>query len=430
MVEHEIVVTSKEPVSLKSYPTPYHLQTEIDTELEIMLKNGIIERSESAYAAPLVVVKKSDGTNRLCCNYKQLNKVTVFDPEPMMSNEEIFNKLSGSKIYSKFDFCKGYWQIPMAENSKDLTTFICANGMFKFNVMPFGLVNSASSYNRMIRKILYGTENLESYVDDILAHTQGWNEHLQTLRSFFERVRSARLTLKPKKCSIGYGKIDFLGHTIKGDSISPKVESIDKIVDMPRPQSKKQVRSFLGAVNYYRRFIPHCAELMAPLSDLTKKQESPVVKWTSELEDSFKKLKGALAEKPIVKLPDLSQQFIIQTDASGIGIGCVLMQKSGDINHPVAYASRKLLERERRYSVEERECLAIMWGIGKFDRYLFGKEFVIETDHCGLQYMNEGRMKNARVMRWSLALQNYRFKINYIKGCSNVVSDYLSRGLS
>jgi transposase InsO family protein len=430
LVEHEIVVTNKEPVRLKGYPTPYHLQTEIDKELEIMLKNGIIERSEAAYAAPLVVVKKSDGTNRLCCNYKQLNKVTVFDPEPMMSNEEIFNKLSGSKIYSKFDFCKGYWQIPMSQNSKDLTTFICANGMFKFNVMPFGLVNSASSYNRMIRKILYGTANLESYVDDILAHTQGWKEHMMTLRDFFERVRNAHLTLKPKKCSIGYGKIDFLGHTIKGNSISPKVESIDKIMDMPRPQSKKQVRSFLGAVNYYRKFIPHCAELTAPLSDLTKKKESNTVKWTSEHEESFKKLKEALAEKPIVKLPDLSQQFIIQTDASGIGIGCVLMQKHEDMNHPVAFASRKLLEREKRYSVEERECLAIMWGIEKFDRYLFGKEFVIETDHCGLQYMNEGRMKNARVMRWSLALQNYRFKINYIKGCNNVISDYLSRGLT
>ena len=225
LVEHEIVVTSTEPIRSKAYPTPYHLQKEIDKEIEVMLSNGIIERSESAYAAPLVVVKKSDGSNRLCCNYKQLNKVTVFDPEPMMSNEEVFNKLSGSQVYSKFDFSKGYWQIPMAENSRDMTTFICANGMFKFNVMPFGLVNSASSYNRLIRKILYGTKNLESYVDDVLAHTRGWDEHLRTLKDFFDRVRKARLTLKPKKCSLGYNKIDFLGHTLRGNDVSPKVES-------------------------------------------------------------------------------------------------------------------------------------------------------------------------------------------------------------
>ena len=374
-------------------------------------------------------MKKADGSNRLCCNYKQLNKITVFDPEPMMSNEDVFNKLSGGKIYSKFDFCKGYWQIPMEENSKDMTTFICANGMFKFNVMPFGLVNSASTYNRMIRKILYGTKNLESYVDDVLAHTRDWNHHLEVLEEFFERVRKAHLTLKPKKCSIGYGKIDFLGHTLRGDSISPKVESIDKIADMPRPQNKKQVRSFLGAVNYYRKFIPHCAELMAPLSDQTKKQMPNMLEWNPILEKSFKELKEALAETPILKLPDLNKEFVIQTDASGVGLGCVLLQNHDGVNHPVAYASRKLVDRERRYSVEERECLAIMWGIEKFDRYLFGKQFVIETDHCGLQYMKEGRMKNARVMRWSLALQNYCFRVNYIKGCNNVISDYLSRGL-
>jgi len=377
-----------------------------------------------------VVVKKPDGTSRLCCNYKQLNKVTVFDPEPMMSNEEVFNKLSGSKIYSKFDFSKGYWQIPMAEESKDLTTFICANGMFKFNVMPFGLVNSASSYNRLMRKVLAETRNLESYVDDVLAHTEGWDEHLRTLREFFERVRNAHLTLKPKKCSIGHGQMDFLGHTLKSDGISPRMESIDKIMEMPRPKNKTQVRSFLGAVNYYRKFIPQGAELMAPLSDLTKKQSPNEVVWGADEEMAFLILKKALTKAPILKLPDLSRTFIIQTDASGVGLGCVLMQEYDGINHPVAYASRKLLERERNYSVEERECLAIMWGVEKFDRYLFGKEFVIETDHCGLRYMKEGRMKNVRVMRWSLALQNYCFRVNYIKGSDNVISDYLSRGLN
>jgi hypothetical protein len=129
-----------------------------------------------------------------------------------MSNEEVFNKLSGSQVYSKFDFSKGYWQIPMAENSRDMTTFICASGMFKFNVMPFGLVNSASSYNRLIRKILSGTKNLESYVDDVLAHTRGWDEHLRTLKDFFDRVRKARLTLKPKKCSLGYNNHGGLGY--------------------------------------------------------------------------------------------------------------------------------------------------------------------------------------------------------------------------
>ena len=428
LVEHEIRLTSNVPVKSKAYPTPYGLQKEIDQEIEMMLQSGIIERSESAYAAPLVVVKKADGTNRLCCNYKQLNQITVFDPEPMMNNEDIFNKLNGSRIFSKFDFCKGYWQIPMAEEAKDLTTFVCAKGLFRFRTMPFGLVNSASSYNRMMRRLLEGLKDLESYVDDVLAHTKNWKEHIIALRRFFQRVREANLTLKPKKCQIGYNEIDFLGHTIMNEKIRPKEESIDKIIDMPRPNTKKQVRSFLGAVNYYRRFIPDCASLMKPLTELTKKNAKMKVQWNEELETSFNALKKAISCKPILKLPDVEREFTIRTDASDHAVGCVLLQEHEGIMHPVAYASKKLTDRERKYAVEEREALALIWGIQKFHRYIYGREFTMETDHLGLQYLKTGNIRNARVMRWSLALQDYKFKVKYIKGSENSMADYLSRG--
>lgn len=428
LAEHEIKLTSDIPVKSKAYPTPYGLQKEIDSEVESMLKNNIIERSDAAYAAPLVVVKKSDGSNRLCCNYKQLNLITVFDPEPMMANEDVFNKLSGSQVYSKFDFCKGYWQIPVADNSKDLTTFVCANGLFRFNVMPFGLVNSASSYNRMMRKLLNGSKNLESYVDDVLAHTRNWKEHMVILRDFFDRVRKAKLTLKPKKCQIGYAEIDFLGHTVTDERIKPREESIDKIINMPRPTNKKQIRSFLGAVNYYRKFIPDCANIMQPLTDLTKKNAKTIITWNEELEVTFNKLKTALASKPILKLPDVEKEFIVRTDASNKAIGCVLLQEHENVMHPVAYASKKLNEREKKYAVEEKEALALIWGVQKFNRYLYGKEFLMETDHLGLQYLKTGNVKNARVMRWSLALQDYKFRVRYIKGSDNNMADYLSRG--
>jgi transposase InsO family protein len=429
LAEHEIKLTCNTPVRSKAYPTPYGLQKEIDREIEEMLESGVIERSNAAYAAPLVVVKKSDGSNRLCCNYKQLNKLTLFDPEPMMANDDVFNKLSGSQVFSKFDFCKGYWQIPMSESSNDMTTFVCANGLFRFNVMPFGLVNSASSYNRMMRKLLDGLKHLESYVDDVLAHTRSWEEHLAALREFFERVRMARLTLKPKKCQIGFETIDFLGHTLSGDKIKPKEESVDKIREMPRPRNKKQVRSFLGAVNYYRKFIPNCAELMRPLTELTRKNAKITVDWGEKLEMSFQGLKNALSEAPILKLPDIGMEFTLRTDASNVAMGCVLMQNYEGTMHPVAYASKKFSESERNYSVEERECLAMVWGIRKFNRYLYGQEFVVETDHLGLQYLKTGNVRNARVMRWYLVLQNYCFRVRYLKGSDNVVADYLSRGL-
>src|SRR6218665_1414812 len=311
-----------------------------------MLDSGIIERSE---AAPLVVVKKADGSNRICCNYKQLNKLTIFNPEPMMSKEDVFNKLTGSTVYSKFDFCKGYWQIPMKEECRDMTTFICKRGLFRYKVMPFGLINSASSYNRMMRKLIDGIPQLESYVDDVLAHYQKWEEHLAVLRKFFEKVSNARLTLKPKKCQLGYDTMDFLGHKFSNDRISPKEEAIERIVEMQRPTTKKQIRSFLGAVNYYREFIPDCGKIMQPLTELAKKRAKAVVDWTPKLEKSFQELKGALAKAPILKLPNLEEDFTLRTDASDLAIGCVLLQEENGIMHPVSYISRKLNEREKKY---------------------------------------------------------------------------------
>jgi len=166
-------------------PTPYKIQVVVDQEIVNMLAMGVTERSEAAYALPLVLVKKADETYRVCINFKELNKITVFDPEPVMSPDDIFPKLAGSQFYSTFDFCKGYWAIPMEEKSKDYITFVCSRGLMRFRVMPFGMVNSGSTYNRMIRKLLDGTQNLESYVDDVLGHTKEWKEHMKVLRDFF-----------------------------------------------------------------------------------------------------------------------------------------------------------------------------------------------------------------------------------------------------
>jgi len=172
LVEHKVELTQNEPVKCKPYPTPYKMQALVDQEIEKMLAMGVIERPEAAYASLLVLVKKADGTYRVCINFKELNKITVFDPEPMMSPDAIFPKLARSQFYSTFDFCKGYWAIPMEKQSKDYTTFVSSRSLMRFRVMPFVMVNSGSTYNRMIRKLLDGTNNLESYVDDILGHTK------------------------------------------------------------------------------------------------------------------------------------------------------------------------------------------------------------------------------------------------------------------
>ena len=427
LTEHKVVLTQKEPVRCKAYPIPYHLESVMSKELDDMLAMGIIERSDAAYASPIVLVKKSDNTYRMCINFKELNKITVFDPELMMSPDDIFPKLSGSKFYSTFDFCKGYWAIPMEESSKDCTSFITPRGLMRFRVMPFGMVNAGSTYNRMVRKLLEGSQNLESYVDDIIGYSQNWAYHLQILRDFCERVRRATLSLKPSKCKIGYDTVDFLGHTLKTDFISPQSETVGRVLKMSPPKTKKQVRSLIGLVNFYRRYIPDCATLLSPISDLTKGKGPNQVEWGESQERAFVKLKDILSSEPILKLPDLQKDFILQTDASNFGIGACLFQDHDGRKHPVMYASRKLLDREKNYSVGEREALAIKWGVEKFHRFLYGRHFTLESDHRPLQYLNSSDSQSPRLMRWSLALQPYRYTVKYIRGEDNFCADCLSR---
>ena len=351
----------------------------------------------------------------------------MFDPEPMMSPDEIFPKLAGSNFYSTFDFSKGYWAIPMEEKSKDYTSFITSRGLMRFKVMPFGMVNAGSTYNRMVRKLLKGSQNLENYVDDVLGHTKTWEHHVQILRDFFDRVRRANLTLRPSKCKIGFGEVDFLGHTINGPFIGPRAQSVNKIQDIPKPDNKKACRSLIGAVNFYRRYIPNCAELLAPITDLTKNRAPNQVHWGEAQEKAFVDVKRILSSGPILKLPDLSKVFILQTDASNLGMGACLMQEHDGKRHPVMYASKKFLPRERNYSVGEREALAIVWAVSKFHQYLYGTHFILESDHRPLEYFNTTHSSSPRLMRWSLALQPYRYTVKYIRGAENVLADYLSR---
>ena len=278
--EHSIEITSTDPVRTKAYPLPFALRDEVNREIDAMLRDKIIEPSSASYMSPIVVVKKSDGTNRICVDYRKLNKVTVFDPEPMPQMLEIFSGLSGSRYFSKFDFCKGYWQVPMKPDDKDLTTFVGPEGLYRFRVMPFGLVNAPATFSRIMRKLLYGLKNLRNYLDDVLGHTVSWFDHPSVLREFFCRVREANLALKPSKCFIGYTNLVFLGHKLGQGSLSPNDDLISKIKQAPSPTTKRQLRSFLGLIGYYRAFVPNFAAVAVPLSDLTKKGAPERLIWT------------------------------------------------------------------------------------------------------------------------------------------------------
>lgn len=353
--------------------------------------------------------------------------MTVFDAEPMPDTNNIFGRLAGARFFSKLDLSKGYWQVPMAESAKSKTAFITPQGLYQFRVMPFGLVNAPATFSRLMRKLLAGMDCLDNFIDDILIFTDTWEQHLEVLRELFGRLRKARLTARPTKCSIGFKSLPCLGYVVGDQRLRPDQEKIKAIEEAPRPETKKQVRSFLGLASFYRRFIPNFSAIAIPLSDLTRKGLANKVEWNANHEKAFLSLKKMLTSSPVLKLPDLSQEFILRTDASDTGIGAVLLQEENDKAMPVAYASRKLLPREKNYAIIERECLAIVWGIQKFEPYLYGREFVLETDHQPLTYLNRTRTANGRLMRWALLLQPYRFRLRAIKGCDNVGADYLSR---
>ena len=427
VIECDLQLTSSQPVRSKPYPVPHALRDVINKEVSDMLSLGIIEKSDSPYASPVVLVRKKDGTVRFCVDFRKLNQVILFDPEPIPNPEDLFSKLTTGKFFSKIDLTKGYWQIPMSERSKNVTSFVTPEGEYRFLYMPFGLVVAPAVFTRMMRELFGNIPNVVSFIDDICCYNSTWTEHLKTLEQVFQILQQANLAAKPVKCELGFSDLGFLGHRVGHGKLQTNQELLDKIQNCDKPKTKKEVRSFLGLVGFYRRFIPNFAEIAVPLTDLTKKGQGNKVKWENAQEKSFQTLKALLVKPPILQLPDFSKVFVLRTDASDRGMCAILMQDSEGLLHPVAYASRKLLPREQNYSVIEREALAIIWAISKFEVYLFGRPFVIQTDHKPLMYINKTKCVNKRVMRWAILLQEYKFSIEAIPGKANHGPDFLSR---
>ncbi|XP_047475992.1 uncharacterized protein LOC125029857 [Penaeus chinensis] len=421
VIEHTVNLTSDRPVNTKPYPIPYALQQNIADEVDRMLELDVIEPSTSPYSNPLIAVKKKDGSDRVCLDSRKINKLTVFDSEPMPDQDLMMTRISGSRYFTKIDLSRGYWQIPIDEQSKPITAFQTNKGLMQFKVVPFGLINASATFNRMMRKLFNDTANVEMFVDDLLVHTKGWKEHIETLIKVLNILANASLTARPSKTEIGYFTIEYLGSDVGGEMTQTTADKVNKIMDMAVPKTKRQIRSFLGLTGYYRHYIPDYATIAAPLYELIKKSQPNNVRWEICHEDAFNKLKEALSTRPILKLPDMSKDFVLQVDASEVGLGAVLLQYQDGQRWPVLYASKKLKGAERNYSVIEKECLAVVWAVSKFYQYLYGKAFVIESDHQPLKYLNSANHLNGRLMRWSMYMQQFNYTVKNIAGRENVV---------
>ena len=428
VIEHKVVLNSETPVYKRPYTMPYAVREKVEQEVKNMLNAVIVEKSKSAYGAPIVVVQKKDTSMRLCIDYRGLNEITVFDPQPMPKLDDIFNKLGKAKFISKIYCIKGFWQIPLEESAKEKSGLFTPFGYFQFNVMPFGMVNSGATFVRLMKIILEGLEDFsDAFIDDVIIFSDSFHEHLDHLKQVLLSFRRANVTAKPSKTLLGFRELEFLAHKVGNGAVHPTEEKIDAINRIVPPTTKKQVRSFIGTMNFYRRFIPHFSEIALPLTDLTTKDKSNKVKWLQDHQIAFDKLKQCITQYPVLRSPNFDKVFYLQTDASDRGIGAVLLQEDCGIRHPVMYISKKLNPAEEAYITIEKECFAIVKSVQKLREYLLGTEFVIECDHFPLQWLNNAKDNNMRLLRWSLLLQEYRFRIHHIPGVKNAVADLLSK---
>ena len=429
LAEHHIHTGTSPPVRLAPYRLAHAHRGIIEEELKEMQECGIIEPSSSEWASPMVLVKKKDGTLRLCVDYRRVNAISATDAYPLPRIDDIIDQIGGAKYLTTIDLTKGYWQVPVASSDRGKTAFCTPFGLFQFNVMPFGLQGAPGTFQRMMDGLIRGLSSFSAaYLDDLVVFSSTWEEHVGHVRAIFERLREAGLTAKLRKCQFGMTNCVYLGHVVGGGFLRPEQSKVDAVRSMPAPQTKTQLRAFLGLSGYYRKFIQNYSTMALPLTDLTKKDRPNRLEWTSECDTAFNQLKDQLCSSPVLRSPDFDRGFVLQTDASGRGVGAVLSQlDDAGQDRPVAYFSRKLLPREEKYSTVEKECLAVKLAIQHFRVYLLGRHFVVQTDHRCLEWLDRIKENNARLTRWSLVLQPYDFKVVYRSGKANDNADGLSR---
>ena len=389
---------------------------------------GIIQPSVSPWSSSVVTVKKKDGGVRICIDFRAVNAITQPDLYQMPLIEEILDVLASAKFISKVDLNKGFHQIPISADDIAKTAFCTPWGKYEFKVMPFGLRNGPAVFQRLMDQILDQDKDAAVvYIDDIAIFSPTWEAHCQDIDRVLGRLRGAGLTANVKKCMWGQTHCEFLGHIVGGGKVSPADLKVSAVRDFCQPQTKRQVRQFLGLTGYYRRFIRNYSEHSFHLTEATKKSAPERVVWSSALNDEFCYLRDMLCSVPSLTLPVVGDVFLLQTDASGVGLGAVLSVVRGEEELPVAFFSRKLLPRERRYSASELEGLAVVTAVTHFDAYLLTHPFTLETDHRALLSLNSTYQQNGRLARWALKLQPFTFSIRFKPGSQHVNADSLSR---
>ena len=428
LMELRILTGDHPPVSSHPYRVPPRWVKDVRAQVDHLVELGIVIPSTSPWSSSIVPVKKKDGGVRVCVDFRAVNALTSPDPYQMPRIDEILDQLAEAVFLSKVDLTKGFHQIPIFKDDCDKTAFCTPWGKYSYVFMPFGLRNGPAAFQRLMDVVLHKDLDWSRvYIDDIVIFSQNWEEHCLHVGMVLQRLKDAGLTANRAKCQWGQTQCEFLGHVVGKGRVSPAELKVGAIRDFPFPSTKQQIRQFLGLTGYYRRFVPQYAEHSFKLTEATRKTAPEKIVCCSNLLCEFNYLKDCLCGAPVLTLPTDKDNFILQTDASGVGIGAVLsVQREGE-ELPVAFFSRKLKERERRYSATELEGLAVVEGVSHFEIYLITHQFTIETDHRALTFLNTAKHQNGRLARWAIRLQPFSFSIIYRPGPLNVNADSLSR---
>ena len=430
-IKHAINTGNEPPVHTPPYRSARSQQYVLQQNIDEMLRYNIIRPSSSPYSSPVVLIPKKTGEKRLCIDYRLLNQSTVKDKYPLPRIDVVVDYLHGAKYFSTLDLCSGYWQIEIEEKDKIKTAFTTEDGHYEFNRMPFGLANAPATFQRFLDNVLrpVKTKFAMVYLDDVIVYSKTIKDHLNHLRSVFDLLRKAGLKIKPSKCIFLQTEVEYLGHIFTKEGIKPDPKKQKAVKEYPAPKNVDQTRSFLGLAGYYRKFIKNFAGKAQPLTVLTKKDTEWI--WGREQEEAFQLLKDCLIKPPILRYPDFTRDFIIDTDASGFGVGSVLGQvqivQGEEKEVVIAYASKHLSKSQVNWSTEEKECFAILHATKVFYPYLYGRRFQVRSDNRALQWLKTRKNPTGRIARWALRLQEFDMDIQYRPGKAHQNADSLSR---
>lgn len=429
VTEHDIILLEGvTPIKQHPYRLNPTKMSALQSEIQYMLKNDLIEPSESPWSSPVILVPKPDGSFRVCIDFRAVNKCTKSDSHPIPRVEDCIDKMGQAQFISKFDLLKGYWQVPLTERSKEITAFVTPDQFYQCKVMAFGLKNAPSSFTRLMNFVTKGLNNCAVFIDDVAIGSDTWESHVAQIRELFVRLADANLTVNLAKSEIGQAKITYLGFNVGQGQVMPRQAKVQAIEKFPVPRNRKAVLRFLGTVGYYRKFCQNFSDVAMPLTNLLSKNVK--FHWSSQCQVAFETLKKLLKNPPVLMVPNFSKCFKLTVDASDVGVGSVLMQEDdAALDHPIAYFSKKLNKHQRNYSTIEKETLALVLAVNHFEIYISAGVFPVQvfSDHNPLKYLHRFKNKNQRLTRWSLFLQEYDLEIFHIAGKDNVLADCLSR---